>query len=470
MLFNSWSFFVLAAIVFTLYYQLKTVRSQNILLLISSYAFYAAWDWRFLSLLFFSTFLDYYCSRGIAASGDTRRRKLLLMMSVVGNLGILCTFKYFDFFVDNMEVLFGSFGFAAENWRLNVILPIGISFYTIQTLGYTIDVYRGKAKPEHSMLDFALFVAFFPQLIAGPIERASSLIPQLVNPRVLHQDQIFSGAWLILLGLFKKCVIADNLDLVVGKTFGGPEMPSGLICLLTMYAFVFQTYADFSGYSDMARGMAKLLGIDLVLNFNLPLFSSDPVDFWNRWHISLSNWVRDYLFYALGGGVRGGFKTYRNFFLVFFLIGAWHGAAWIYVVWGLYNALVFVVYYWAVLNKYIKSPKTRARRIVYGIIMFHITAAGFIVHPCLTISRTLQFHYKILTDWAFDPLSAETMFYVLAFVGGLLAVELYVRNADDPRGAPGWRKGIGYVVVGAMILSLVLLAAPTGKPFIYFQF
>ena len=297
------------------------------MLLVASYAFYGAWDWRFLGLIVLSTVVDYVVGMSLAATGDPRRRQFLVTASIVANLGILGLFKYAGFFAKSLVGLGASLGVEIPAFALDVVLPVGISFYTFQTLSYTIDIYRGTLKPTRRFLDFALFVAFFPQLVAGPIERASRLLPQVLQPRHVTWEKFGSGSWLILWGLFKKVVIADNLAFLVNAVYATDASPTGWQVVAGTVAFAWQIYCDFSGYSDIARGLARLMGFELMVNFNLPYAARSPADFWRRWHISLSTWLRDYLYIPLGGNQGGALRTYRNLGLTMLLGGLWHGAA-----------------------------------------------------------------------------------------------------------------------------------------------
>jgi len=300
MLFNSQVFLIFFVVVYGLY-RLLPHRWQNVLLLVSSYFFYGWWDWRFLTLIFLSTVIDYIAGGIIYSAGpNQRRRKAAVVVSMTSNLVILGFFKYFNFFADNLSAVLQYAGLPAFTRHLNIILPVGISFYTFQAMSYALDIYRGHLKPARSFLNFATFVAYFPQLVAGPIERASNLLPQIENPRTITRAGIESGAWLIFWGLFKKCVIADNLAVLVDGVFGATGA-TGATSLLALYAFAFQILCDFSGYSDIARGLARWMGVELMLNFNNPYAALNPKDFWSRWHISLSSWLRDYLYIPLGG-------------------------------------------------------------------------------------------------------------------------------------------------------------------------
>ena len=301
MVFNSWAFGLFFIVVYILYVLMPKLRTQNIVLLVASYYFYAAWDWRFLSLIIISTVVDFICGQKISESTEINKKKMFLLLSICVNLGMLGFFKYSNFFVGSFENLLTSLGvWATTDFRLNIVLPVGISFYTFQTMSYTIDIFRGKLRPTKSFLNFALFVAFFPQLVAGPIEKARNLLPQISSPRILKLEDIRMGLWLIFWGLWKKIVIADNLARVANSVFNAPEGQTAFAVYIGVIAFAFQIYCDFSGYSDIARGLARVMGINLSLNFNLPYFAINPSDFWLRWHISLSSWLRENLYIPLG--------------------------------------------------------------------------------------------------------------------------------------------------------------------------
>ena len=320
MIFNSVDFILFFPVVYLLYLRIDH-KKQNILLLIASYFFYGYWDYRFLSLLVLSTIIDYYASLGIEANRDNpSKKKYFLYLSIFSNLGILGFFKYFNFFIKSAVSAFGAFGIQMHEPTLNIILPLGISFYTFQTMSYTIDVYRGDLKPTRNFLDFALFVTFFPQLVAGPIERATNLLPQITNERKVTFDNIKQGAFLILFGFYKKIYIADNMATIVDPFFAQDATligRTGAEAFLGSAAFVFQIYGDFSGYSDIARGISKFMGVELIRNFNHPLFSQNINDFWRRWHISFMNWLRDYVYVPLGGKNDSEFKQHLNSMIVF---------------------------------------------------------------------------------------------------------------------------------------------------------
>ncbi len=344
MFFNSIDFAVFLPIIFVLYWALdkSKLQYQNTVLLIASYLFYGWWDWRFLFLILFSTIVDYTIALRMEQTENQQHRKRWLWLSLGVNLGLLGVFKYYNFFVDNFIAAFSFFGSPISIQSLHIILPVGISFYTFQTLSYTIDVYRKDLKPTNNFIDFAAFVSFFPQLVAGPIERATNLLPQFYTKHKFNESQATEGLRQILWGLFKKMVIADNCAVLANFTFDNPEMYGGSTLLLGAIFFSFQIYGDFSGYSDIAIGVAKLFGFKLMQNFAFPYFSRDIAEFWRRWHISLSTWFRDYLYIPLGGSRGGTASKVRNTFIIFLVSGFWHGANWTYVVWGGLNAIYFL--------------------------------------------------------------------------------------------------------------------------------
>ena len=347
MLFNSQTFFIFFAIVYLLYLLFRRDRKvQNIVLLVGSYVFYGSWNWRFLFLIALSTLVDFSVGHLLGNTPDHQhtRRKRLLTISVIVNLSILGFFKYFNFFIDSFINLLDLFGMQANSITLQIILPVGISFYTFQTMSYTIDIYRQRLKPTKSLLDFAVFVSFFPQLVAGPIERASNLLPQFAKPRHISTEQISTGLYLILWGFFKKMVVGDHAGLIADQIFNNYTNYDGVDLLIGVVAFSIQIYGDFSGYSDIARGISRLMGFELMVNFRLPYFALNPTDFWQRWHISLSSWLRDYLYIPLGGNKHGSFNTYRNLFLTMLLGGLWHGAAWNFVIWGAFHGTILILY------------------------------------------------------------------------------------------------------------------------------
>ncbi|MAW65971.1 MAG: membrane-bound O-acyltransferase family protein, partial [Flavobacteriales bacterium] len=343
MIFTSLDFSIFLPIAFLIFWMLPKIgKSRNLFLLLASYYFYAAWDWRFLGLIVFSTLLDFFIGKNI--NGTARKDQILLFASLLSNLSLLFYFKYCNFFLESFVATFALFGNNFTVNRLDVILPVGISFYTFQTLSYIIDIYRKKIKPTQSLLEFGAFVSFFPQLVAGPIERASNLLPQFKEEKKFrYYENGISGVKQILWGVFKKIVIADNCAEIVNEIFSNYDLLSGWVILYGAILFSFQIYGDFSGYSDIAIGTAKLFGFRLMQNFNFPYFSRDIAEFWRRWHISLSTWFRDYLYIPLGGSRVNTFKKVRNIFIIFVVSGIWHGANWTFVFWGAINAVLFLL-------------------------------------------------------------------------------------------------------------------------------
>ncbi len=466
MIFNSLSFWAFFALVFGLYLVLPH-RGQNRLLLVASYFFYGCWDWRFLSLIALTTCVDYVVSHRVVACADPRGRKRLLLVSLITNLTILGFFKYFNFFADSAQDILAALGFHLEAWKLQIVLPVGISFYTFQSLSYTVDVYRGDLKPARSLLDFALYISFFPQLVAGPIERATHLLPQVENPRTLSWERAREASWLILWGLFKKVVIADNLAVVADSVFNGQTPLTTLYVLVGVYAFAFQIYGDFSGYSDMARGLARLMGFDLMLNFNNPYFARNPSDFWRRWHISLSTWLRDYLYIPLGGNRKGERRTYINLSLTMLLGGLWHGAAWTFVVWGAYQGLLLAAHR-AWKGEERKSHQGRNPLAVIG--MFHLACIGWLLFRAQTLGQvgTMLRGLVMPGNFAWSDLSPWITFVLLC--SPLWLVQLLQEKTGDPL-APMKLSLFPRTMLLAVIFLMLWAVGNTGsRAFIYFQF
>ena len=343
MLFNSFEFLLFLPIVFALYWFVfnKSLRWQNLLVLVGSYFFYGWWSWKFMGLLMLSTTLDYAYGFWVA-SPNRKKAKLFLWLSIINNLGILGVFKYYNFFATQFQQGFELLGLHTNPVLLQVALPIGISFYTFHGMSYVFDIYRGKQKPVSNFVDYAVFVSFFPLLVAGPIERASHLLPQVQVKRQFNYTQAVEGCRLILWGMFKKVVIADSLAGIVDEIFQNYQDKNGVTLIVGAIAFSFQIYGDFSGYSDIALGTAKLFGFELLSNFKFPYFSRDIAEFWRRWHISLSSWFKDYLYIPLGGSKQGKWKAVRNTFIIFLVSGFWHGATWNFIVWGGIHACGFL--------------------------------------------------------------------------------------------------------------------------------
>jgi D-alanyl-lipoteichoic acid acyltransferase DltB (MBOAT superfamily) len=474
MVFNSFEFAVFLPLVFILYWTVLRKR-QNHLLLVGSYIFYGWWDWRFLSLIVISTLTDFYVARAIPVQGEATRRRLLMLASIAVNLGILGFFKYFNFFIDSTASALDSVGLQPNLPTLTILLPVGISFYTFQTLGYTIDVYRGKMEPTSDLLSFAVYVAYFPQLVAGPIERARRLLPQIQNLRVkLSATEIRSGLYLILLGLFRKVVIADGIAPLVDEAFGRSASGDWLRLLLGVYAFSLQIYGDFAGYSAIARGASRLLGIELMENFRQPYLSRNITHFWRTWHISLSTWLRDYLYITVGGNRRGRLLTYRNLMITMLLGGLWHGAAWTFVVWGgLHGA-----YLAAHRSLRHKSPKSAEDPFTAGDILpaigtFHLVTLSWIFFRADSFTQAWNYLLGIVTLRGGSPdlVAAAEMLALLVPLGLMsLVIDLAQRqhrNQTAPLEWPVLSRGLAY---GVMLVGLVVFTGGGAVPFIYFQF
>ena len=354
MLFNSLDFAIFLPIVFFLYWFVaqKNLKFQNALIVVASYVFYGWWDWRFLSLILFSTIVDYAIGQKLRTEKKETKRKVLLWTSITVNIGFLGFFKYYNFFLENFISSFSLFGMEINANSLNIILPVGISFYTFQTLSYTIDIYKKKLEPTRDFIAFSVFVSFFPQLVAGPIEKARILLPQILTQRKFSYLESKAGLFLIFYGLFKKIVIADNLATIVDPYFFNVAQNAYNFnyTILAIFCYSLQIYCDFSGYSDIAIGVGKQFGINLSMNFKRPYFSLNPIDFWHRWHISLSTWFRDYVFIPLGGSRINNLFTIRNIFVVFIVSGFWHGANWTFIMWGLGHFVFYLLYF--LLKKY----------------------------------------------------------------------------------------------------------------------
>jgi alginate O-acetyltransferase complex protein AlgI len=473
MVFNSYQFALFFATVLPAYWLLRNrVRIQNVLLLGFSYYFYACWNLGFLSLLIASTILDYACGIWVDRVDDPRRRRAIVGLSMAVNLGILGYFKYVNFFSESLSILLAQLGLPISTGHLEVVLPIGISFYTFQSMSYVIDIYRREIKPTRNLIDFAAFVSFFPHLVAGPIMRPRTLLPQVASRRAIDLDQIYGGAYLILWGLLKKVVVADNLAPIVSDLFGRWETVDGGLALLAIYAFAFQIYADFSGYTDIARGVAKFLGFELTLNFNLPYFATSPKDFWNRWHISLSHWLRDYLYVSLGGNRRGPLPTYRNLLLTMILGGLWHGAAWTFVIWGVYHGLLLVIHRlsspWLARIQPTNSVDRTCWTALRIVITFHLMCIGWLIFRSQSIGQAAGMFAAIVQRPTLPP--AAYCIPIAATIGPLWLLELSQYLANDPHPiarAPWYVRSLFYT---ACFYAIVLGGEFGGQPYIYFQF
>jgi len=438
MIFNSLDFAIFLPIVFILYWFVpkSKYKLQNLLLIVASYIFYGWWDWRFLSLILFSTLVDYFIGLHLKGQENPAKLKMLLWTSVFVNLGFLGFFKYYNFFLENFIDAFSFFGVKIQANSLNIILPVGISFYTFQTLSYSIDVYRRKLEPTNDFIAFAAFVSFFPQLVAGPIERATNLLPQFCRERSFEHSKAIDGMRQILWGLFKKVVIADNCANYVNMIFDNPANYSGSTLALGALLFTFQIYGDFSGYSDIAIGTSRLFGFDLMQNFAFPYFSRDMAEFWRRWHISLSTWFRDYLYIPLGGSRGSASTKIRNTFIIFIVSGFWHGANWTFIIWGALNAIYFLP---------LLLTNTNRNNL-------EIVAAGKRLptfNDFFCIISTFS-----LTVFAWIFFRARSVAHAFSYIKGMFSATLFSISVADMKVLSS-RTGIVYTLVLIMILTVV---------------
>ncbi|WP_418509506.1 MBOAT family O-acyltransferase [Corallibacter sp.] len=475
MLFNSLDFAWFLPVVFILYWFVcnKSLKIQNALLVVVSYVFYGWWDWRFLTLIFFSTVVDFVVAKQLLKETHSKKRKRLLAVSLVCNLGLLGVFKYYNFFVSSWIDAWQLLGVSMAPATLNVILPVGISFYTFQTLSYTIDVYKKRLKPTSQFVEFAAFVAFFPQLVAGPIERASRLLPQFQRTRKFDYTFAISGFYLIIWGLFKKMVIADNCAFFVNQIFEDPGRYTAMELLMGSVLFAFQIYGDFSGYSDIAIGVARLFGFSLMTNFTFPYFSRNIAEFWRRWHISLSTWFRDYLYIPLGGSRGNIWKQLRNVFVVFLVSGFWHGANWTFVVWGGIHALLFLPLLIFKANKtYTNQIKLSVKQLPNILVTFVLVCMAWVFFRADNISIAINIVYNIFSlDSSSLHFFYKTPKYILVSlitslsIGVMLFYEL-----------KSMKKGNTEVTLGyyqALLIAVLIVFMGVYKnlsDFIYFQF
>lgn len=479
MIFNSIDFAVFLPVTFIIYWGIvgRNLRLQNVFLLFISYVFYGWWDWRFLSLIFISTLIDYWVGIKCAEEKKQSIRKIYLSISILFNLGMLGFFKYFNFFAENFMQAFSLFGYSPNYSVLQVVLPVGISFYTFQTMSYSLDIYNKKLEPTRSFIDFGAFVSFFPQLVAGPIERASNLLPQISKARVFNYNDAVGGVRLILWGLFKKVVIADNCSKVVTQVFLDYAELSALEIIYGVVLFAFQIYGDFSGYSDIAIGVAALFGFKLMTNFQTPYFSRDIGEFWRRWHISLSTWFRDYIYIPLGGSRVSTRIAIRNIFIIFLLSGFWHGANWTYVFWGGLNAIYFLPLFLLKKNRanlgYENHQTTLSRFREIGSILFTfgLTCFAWIFFRSESIGQA----FELIGSLFSNQLLPSNLNLFRKFMILVLCAFLFFEWKGRVKGVCSWieqmsngiyRKGVYLVIV----FFIVLYGAFEGTPFIYFQF
>jgi len=453
-------------------------KLQNRWILAASCFFYAWWDWRFLLLLFATIGIDYLIARAIALSESPGRRKTLLSLSVVSNLVVLAFFKYFNFFSDSFRAFLEFFGVSVQSASLAILLPIGISFYTFQAISYVVDVYRNKLKPAENFLDYAAYITYFPQLVAGPIERGAHLLPQILKPRIIRVDHLYTGTHLIFWGLFQKVFVADNLARLVDPVFLHPSNHDGVTVLIALYAFAIQIYCDFSGYSDIARGIGKCMGFDIMLNFNLPYFSTCAREFWQRWHISLSTWLRDYLYIPLGGSHGCRLLTFRNVIITMLLGGLWHGAQWTFVLWGAYHAILLIADHLvgAATRSVPPLQNKLASRTWFAlkvIIFFHLICAGWLLFRATSLSNAAELAQALLLR--FHPFSSHqwhSIFLPWVFYTGIFAVtQCYQFLKKDLMAIYRLPRFIRWTYYYGLLFAMLFWGGLSGPTqFIYFQF
>ncbi len=473
MLFNSIDFLVFLAVVLVLVHRTRGAAQQWILLLASVF-FYGYWDWRFLGLLFFTTTVDFVCAQRLEEARTPQARQAFLWLSIGTNLAVLGFFKYGNFFLDSLRPALTALGMGFAEQPLRIILPVGISFYTFQAMSYTIDVYRGRMPACRNLRDFALYISFFPQLVAGPIERASALLPQLLTLRKPTRTDVAEGAYLVLWGFCKKTVVADNLALKVDQIFGQPAFSTGAVILGTL-GFAFQIYADFSGYTDIARGVARWLGVRLTLNFDHPYFASSPQDFWRRWHISFSTWLREYLYIPLGGNRGSAARTHGNLLITMLLGGLWHGAAWNFVLWGGYHGLLLMAHRWFAHQVAPRMPQPsssagrRALRLGAMAGTFVLMLYGWLLFRARGGEQLAALHRALFAVDFSEPFLGP-LARMLPYIGLVLAVDAVTFLKGDPLYPAKLPAPMGALFYLALIYAIFLLGVTGGEQFIYFAF
>ncbi len=478
MLFHTLTFWVFFAVFLSAYWRLG-LKGQNMLLLLATNFFYGWWDWRFLPLMWYLVSVDFFIGRQLGRESRAQVRKALVLLSLISNLGLLFVFKYLKFFAGESCQLAGLFGYHCEVpvWIKTIILPLGISFHTFQTISYIMDVYRRRAQPVQRWLDYALFCGFFPQLLAGPIERGSTLMPQLFTKRApLTADAFAEGLYHLMIGIFKKVVVADNLAVVVNHIFALPaEQRSAWEVLLAAYAFAFQVYGDFSGYSSMAQGIARWMGFTLSWNFKIPFLATSPQIFWQRWHITLSTWLRDYFFMPLMRStlLQGMTKVYVVTIVVQLASGVWHGANWTYFVWGLLHGSYLCFQLWLTRLGWFSEPpggSSLLRRAPWILTTFHLMCVGMILFRANTITQAGELFSAFGSRWAYSPLVSYGFAQLLIFAGPLMLFECWLEKKNDHLAllkAP-WQ--VRTAVYGMMLLMIWFLPPENTNEFIYFQF
>ena len=475
MLFNSFEFFIFLPVVFATYWSFRNIRFQNAFLLAASYFFYGYWDYRFLSLLLLSTVIDYVLGWRISLTSDKQKKKVLLIGSLVTNLGLLGFFKYYNFFADSFLVAAKSLGWSPDVVTLSIVLPVGISFYTFQTLSYTIDVYRGNIKAEHNFINFAAFVTFFPQLVAGPIERASNLLPQFSRQRVFRFDLAINGVQQIIWGLFKKVVIADNAAVIVNTVFGSYTEYGAVDLWIGLFLFSFQIYCDFSGYSDIAIGVAKLFGFTLMTNFRFPYLAKNVAEFWRRWHISLSTWFRDYIYMPLGGSKVSNGRAFRNIFIVFMVSGLWHGANWTFIVWGFIHAMLYLPLYLRKQNRPVLQAENllQFKNVILVVSNFLIVTLAWLFFRSPTISDAVHYGLGLFVKWGGGSVMISNLHFSIAAacISLLMLSEIIFHNQPFPFIRRGSTRVGNFILYASLVVLIVLMGYQgTDSSFIYFQF
>ncbi len=477
MLFNSIDFAIFLPTLFILYWLLKNnLRIQNILIVLASYLFYGWWDWRFLSLIAFSTLLDFTLGNLLKEEGRALNRKVYLWISIVVNLGLLGFFKYYNFFLESFANAFSLFGNEIGISRLNVILPVGISFYTFQTLSYTIDVYKKQLEPTRDIISFASFVCFFPQLVAGPIERATNLLPQILSKRKFNSVQITDGLKLMLWGFFKKIAIADSLSPIVDDIFSNYDSASSSSLIMGIVFFAFQIYGDFSGYSDIAIGTSKLFGIELMSNFKFPYFSRNIGEFWRKWHISLSTWFRDYLYIPLGGSRISTVKSIRNVFIIFVVSGFWHGANWTFIIWGFIHALLFLPSY--ILNTNRKfvgeiNPFGSFKTLIRVMLTFISVAVAWVFFRSESVKQAFEYLNRLFFDFSAEFYEHPNGYRIADYFVLLFFFVIYEYIIRNNEREPFFfkQKIVRYLAYLVISFSIILFYDDgVDRSFIYFQF
>ncbi len=477
MLFNSFEFLVFFVLVYSLYL-IFNHKWQNSLLFVASYFFYGFLDWRFLLLIMASTILDFFCGIKISEAQQQRERKLFLFLSLAGNLCILGFFKYFNFFLDNCMAVLELLHISVPSISLKIFLPIGISFYTFKTMSYTIDIYRREIIPTRKFFDYALFVAFFPQLLAGPIERAKHLLPQIAKSRRVTLALFLEGAHLIFYGMFLKIFIADNLAKIVEPIFNPSALPSGAEVLFASYAFCLQVFCDFGGYSHIARGLGKLMGFETIINFRQPFFVTNPQDFWNQWHMSLSHWIRDYVYFPVFialKNISGNVRVYITILITMTIMGFWHGAAWKYIYWGIYNGSVLLIYM-GFRGKF-RSPVlfsspwiSKAFLFIRIVIMFHVTMLGFLIFRSAGFIHIGLLTQNLFFNFDLNENALGLLQKLVVFSIPLLLVQLGEWRTNDELFLyrQHWiLKIFSYALMTYLMLGFGVM---TAEQFIYYQF